>query len=119
MPRDQRERYIIELYQQGKTIKETSQLVHMSFRDISAIINKYKDKIDRETGQTQVKEDDCDIKSKSKETQAMKLFSEGKDTVYVKIGLDLPAEEVESIYRDFWRLKNMHVLSAAEGLQGM
>lgn len=45
---------------------------------MGAIINKYKEEIEREKGQL---EDtyDCDIKSKSKITQAIKLFSEGKN----------------------------------------
>jgi hypothetical protein len=54
----------------------------MSFRDIGVITKEYKDRIERENGQIQVKDD---MKSKSKETQAMKLFSEGKDSVYIKI----------------------------------
>jgi hypothetical protein len=107
MTRDQKVQYVIQLYTEGKTFKEISQLTHMSFRDIGVIINRYKNKIERENGQIQVKDD---IKSKSKETQAFQLFSEGKDSVYVKIALDLPAEEVESIYLDFLKLKDMHTL---------
>ena len=48
--------------------------MHMSFRDIGAIINKRKE---RENGQL---DENDDIKSKSKTTQAIKLFSEGKKT---------------------------------------
>ena len=107
MTRDQKVQYVIQLYTEGKTFKEISQLTHMSFRDIGVITNKYKDRIERENGQIQVKDD---MKSKSKETQAMKLFSEGKDSVDVKIALDLPAEEVKSIYRDFLKLKDMNTL---------
>ena len=52
MTRDQKERYIIELYQQGKTIREIAQLTHMSFRDIGAITNKHKDRIERENSRS-------------------------------------------------------------------
>ena len=75
----------------------------MSFRDIGAIINKWKE---RERGQ----QEDDDIKSKSKTTQAIKLFSEGKTTVDVVIALDLPADQVRAIYRQYWDLKHMYEL---------
>jgi hypothetical protein len=109
MTKAEKERYVIELYKQDKTMREIVQRVHMSPRDVAAIIKDYKDKIERENGQIQVK-DDCDIKSKSKETQAMKLFSEGKNQVEVVIALDLPADEVRAIYREFLELNNMHKL---------
>ena len=32
---------VIELYKQGKTIREIAKIVHMSFGDIGAIINNY------------------------------------------------------------------------------
>ena len=73
----------------------------MSFRDIGVIINKWKE---REGGQQD------DIKSKSKTTQAIKLFSEDKTTVDVVIALDLPADHVRAIYRQYWDLKHMYEL---------
>jgi hypothetical protein len=77
--------------------------MHMSFRDIGVIINKWKE---RERGQLE----ENDIKSKSKTTQAIKLFSEGKTTVDVVIALDLPADQVRAIYRQYWDLKHMYEL---------
>lgn len=53
---------------------------------------------------------DYDIKSKSKTSQAIKLFSEGKDLVDVAIALDLLLDEVWEMYRQFFELKNMHKL---------
>jgi transposase len=38
--REEREQYVIELYKQGKTIREIAQLVHMSFSSIGTIIKK-------------------------------------------------------------------------------
>ena len=63
--------------------------MHMSFRDIGAIINKWKE---RERGQL-----DDDIKSKSKTTQAIKLFSEGKTTVDVIFQLTSYGQYIDSI----------------------
>jgi hypothetical protein len=39
------------------------------------------------------------------------LFSEGKAPVDVVIALDIPADEVRAIYREYWDLKGMHKLS--------
>jgi hypothetical protein len=61
----------------------------MSFRDIGVIINKWKE---REKGLEQ----NDDIKSKSKTNQAIKT------TVDVVIALDLPADQVRAIYRQYW-----------------
>ena len=104
LPRDQRKQYVLQLYHEGKTIREISELVHMSFRDIGAIINRYKDKIDRENGLVGVNEKD-DIKSKSKTTQAIKMFSEGQTPTQVVIELDLPPEEVREMHRQYLEKK--------------
>ena len=39
----------------------------------------------------------------SKETQAYKLFLEGKKPVDVAIALNLGSNEVERLYREYWR----------------
>jgi len=109
MTKAQKEQYVRELYKQDKKIIEIIQRVHMSPRDVCAIIKKVKLEVERERGQLEEK-DDYDIKSKSKNTQAIKLFSEGKTAVDVLIELDLPADEVQEIYRHFLGLKNMHKL---------
>ena len=110
MTRAQKEQYVIELYKQDKTTREIIQRVHMSPRDIGVIIKKVKMEVERERGQLEEK-DDYDIESKSKITQAIKMFSEGKTPVDVVIELDLPADEVRAIFREFWELKGMHKLS--------
>jgi predicted HTH domain antitoxin len=67
MTREEREEYVIQLYKENNSIREIAKLMHMSFRDIGAIINSERGQLD----------EDDDIKSKSKITQAIKLFSEG------------------------------------------
>ncbi len=56
-------------------------------------------------------EEDNDIKSKSKITQAIALFSELKTPVEVAIALDLPADQVRAIYQKYWKLDGMHILT--------
>ena len=108
MNREQKEQYIIQLWKEGKTIREIAELVHMSFRDIGLITKKVKLEADGERGQL---EEDDDIKSKSKATQAIKLFSELKSPVEVAIELDLPADQVRARYREYWELEGMYGLS--------
>jgi hypothetical protein len=95
MTRDQKEQYVLELYQQGRTIRHIAQLVHMSFTEIGRIIK-------RENGQMEEKGDDYDVKSKSKTAKAIKLFSEGKNLVDVVIALDLQPDEVRTIYQQIY-----------------
>jgi hypothetical protein len=108
MNRDEKEQYIIRLYKEGRSIRQIAGLVHMSFGDIGAVIRKAKLQADRERGQLQ---GDDDIKSKSKTTQAIKLFSELESPVEVAIALDLPADQVQAIYLEYWKLEGMYKLA--------
>src|SRR5215831_18149284 len=108
MNREQKVQYVIQLWKEGKTIREIAELVHMSFRDIGAITNKVKLEADGERGPLQ---EDDDVKSKSKSTQAIKLFSEGNSPVDVAIALDLQTDQVLAIYREFWELEGMYGLA--------
>jgi hypothetical protein len=109
MNREEKEQYTIQLYKEGKSIREIAELVHMSFRDIGAVIRKVKLEADGERP-IKRKEDD-DIRTKSKTTQAIKLFSELNSPVEVAIELDLPADQVRTIYQEFWELEGMHGLA--------
>jgi hypothetical protein len=106
MNREEKERYVIQLYKEGKTVREIAELTHMSFRDIGAITKKVKS----EAGERGPLGDD-DIESKSKATQAIKLFSELKSPVEVAIALDLPANQVRALYREYWELEGMYGLA--------
>src|SRR5215831_14596903 len=72
--------------------------MHISFRDIGAIINKAKLQVERERGYTN------DEEPKSPESKAFKMFSEGKSPVEVAIALDQPGDRVRAMYREYWEL---------------
>ena len=110
MNRTEKEQYVIQLYKEGKSIREIAELVHMSFRDIGAIIKK-KVKLVEADGERGPLEENHDVRSKSKTTQAIKLFSEGNSPVEVAIALDLPTDQVLTIYREFWELEGMYGLA--------
>src|SRR5215831_1221746 len=107
MNRVEKDDYVIRLYEEGRSVREIAELVHMSFRDIGLIIKKVKLEADGERGQLE----DDDIKSKSKTTQAIKLFSELKSPVEVAIALDLATDQVQVIYRDYLELEGMYGLA--------
>ncbi|MGB6529672.1 MAG: hypothetical protein WBF33_16310 [Candidatus Nitrosopolaris sp.] len=102
------EKNVVQLYKEGRSVREIAKQMHMSFRDIGTITKRLKSEVERERGYL---EENDDIISKSKTTQAIKLFSEGKNTVDVVIALDLRADEVQAIYRQFWELNDMHELA--------
>jgi hypothetical protein len=100
----EKEQYVIQLYKVNKSTREIAKLTHMSFRDIGAAIRKAKLEADGERDQIE----DDDIKSKSKITQAYKLFSELNTPVEVAIELDLPADQVMATYQEYWKLNGMY-----------
>jgi hypothetical protein len=85
----EKEQKVIELHKQGKTLKEISQVVHMSFRDISKIIKAYDKKIRLQSNQKE-NNPDSQIKKPSISTQSFILFKEGKQIDEVKVLLDIP-----------------------------
>jgi hypothetical protein len=105
MNREEREEYVVQLYKENNSIREIARLVHMSFRDIGVIINKAKFQVERERGYV------TDEESKSPESQAFKLFSEGKSPIEVAIQLDLAADRVRAIYREYWELSGRYRLT--------
>jgi len=93
----EKEEVVIQLYKENKSFREIATLMHMSFRDISAITKKVELQAARERGYAVE-----DIEPKSKESQAFKFFLEGKSPVEVAILLDLAADRVRALYREYW-----------------
>jgi hypothetical protein len=103
--RQDKQHLVIELYRQGKTIREIASVAHLSFSDIGSIIRK----IDGRDDVTK------DIKNKSRETKALWLFSNGKKPIEVAVELDLTASEVHEIQEEFWALNDLHELALVYG----
>src|SRR5215207_6415927 len=102
LTRQEKERLVIELYNQGKTIRDIAREVRMSFRDIGLILKKAFGE----------KEEKQDRKQSllSPSSQAYKLFSEGKTPIAVAITLDLNESETIKYYEEYLNLKQMHEL---------
>jgi transposase len=100
LTRQEKEKLVIDLYNQGMSIREISKQARMSFRDIGTILKKASG--ENEGGQ--------DIKQLSPSTQAYRLFSKSKTTLEVAIELDLTASETAKFYREYLNLKQMNDL---------
>ena len=96
--RHQKQALVIVLYEQGKTIRQIAEVVHMGFKDISDVIKKH----DGEDG------DSIDRLEKSKDAHAFELFLHDKQPVEVAIELAISADEVEELYVQYWRLKKLY-----------
>jgi hypothetical protein len=115
LTRQERKRLVIELYNQGKTYRETSKEARISPRDIGVILNKIVE--EKTEGSKEENNNDAD-KNKEEEqqslslsTQAYKLFSEGKTPLEVSITLDLRESEATKFCREYWKLEQLHNLN--------
>src|SRR5215211_7440502 len=101
LTKQEREQFVIDLYNQGNTIRDIAKKVRMSFRDISAILKKA-------SGEMEEKQD---IKeSLSLSNKAYRLFSKDKTPIQVAITLNLSEAETTKFYQEYWNLKQMHEL---------
>ena len=112
LTRQEKERLVLELYNQGKTYREISKEARISPRDIGVILNKVME--EKTEG---LKEEQCnDDAAKEKEqhlslsAQAYKLFSEGKTPLEVVVALNLGESEATKFYKDYWKLKQLYNL---------
>jgi hypothetical protein len=92
----QKKALVIELYNQGKTRRQIAEVVHMSFKDIADIINEY-------TGEDK----QVNKPEKSKDSRAFELFLQGKQSVEVAIELDMPADKLEELHVQYWKLSKL------------
>src|SRR6188472_1918696 len=102
MTRQERERAVLDLYHnQGKTIRDISKELRMSFRDIGAILNK-ADEAQRKEQQQVIDDNVSDKNHQHQEqeqqqlslaTRAYKLFSDGKTPIEVAVALNVRESE--------------------------
>ena len=99
LTRQDKEKLVIELYNQGKTIRDIAKESRMSFRDIGTILKRASGEIEEK----QVKE----TPSLPPSAQAYRLFSEGKELIEVAITLNLSEAETTKFYKEYLNLKHM------------
>ena len=100
----QREKLVLDLYNQGKNLRQIAKEARMSFRDITTILQKAAANVESENGKKTEMVD--------KSTQAYKLFAEGKKPIEVAIELGLDRRETNRLYLDVWKLKRLYTLNS-------
>jgi hypothetical protein len=116
LTRQERERLVLDLYNQGKTIREIAKEVRMSFRDIGAILNKALEEKKTEGSKEQGQDNNNGEENNQQElhlslaAQAYKLYSEGKTPLQVAITLNLGESGATKFYKEYWKLKQLHNL---------
>jgi len=105
----EKEKRALQLHKQGKTIREISKEVHMSFRDISKIIKAYDKKSRLESV---IENDEINnnqhIKKLSTANRAFKLFLKNKKPVEVAIELNISYQEVDKYWSQFLKLEKKY-----------
>jgi hypothetical protein len=100
--RQERERLVLDLYNQGKNTREIAQEARMSFSAIGAILKKAEEEKEAQGEQEQ---------KLSLASQAYKLFSEPKKTLaQVAIALNLREPEVTKFYMEYCKLTQLDSL---------
>jgi hypothetical protein len=116
LTRQERERLVLELYNQGKTYREISKEARISPRDIGVILNKV---IEEKAEGSKEEQDNINSKNHNQENeqrlsisaQAYKLFSDRKTPLEVAIALNLRESEATKFYKEYWKLKRLHNLT--------
>ncbi len=102
MTRQEKERLVLDLYNQGKTIREIAKQARMSFRDIGVILNKVNEEKTKQSKEEGIKQQDDNGGEKNKEehlslsSKAYKLFSDRKTPLEVAIELNLSQRQLNS-----------------------
>ncbi|HEX2408701.1 MAG TPA: hypothetical protein VHJ38_15980 [Nitrososphaeraceae archaeon] len=103
----EKEKRVIELHTQWKTIRDIAKEVHMSFKDIGRIIKAYERKI-----RLQAKREESNQSNLTKKppisTQAFKLFRNGKKLIDVVIDLELNYEQADKLFSQYLKLERMY-----------
>jgi transposase len=105
LTRQEREQIVLDLYNQGKTIRDIAKEVRMSFRDIGAVLRKEEKERERKQldNKTTTRDSDNNQRGTSLSVQAYELFSLAKTPVDVAIELNLSERQVTKFYREYWK----------------
>lgn len=115
MTREERERLVLDLYEQGRTYREIAREARISPRDIKIIVDNAIEQKEKAVQKEDGNGNDDTNKAQqqlSVSTQAYELFSENKTPAEVAIALDIRESEVSKYYREFWKLNDLHDLNS-------
>jgi hypothetical protein len=112
LTREEKERRVLDLYNQGRTYRGIAKEARISPRDIGIILRKAEQNSQRQQQEDSGKNNGRAAEPLDKTTRAYQLFSEGKKPIEVAIELGLDRSETIPLYRDFWKLKRLYTLNS-------
>src|SRR5688500_5648516 len=105
----EKEKRVIELHLEGKTIRNIAKEVHMSFKDIGRIIKTYEKQQAAVALKEKAKNDSPHINKRlSKNSQPFKLFRDDTKLIDVVIDLELSYEQADKLWSQFLKLERMY-----------
>ena len=116
LTRQEKEKKILDLYNQGKTYKEIAVEARVSLRDINPVLKRAEKERERELGITTQEGNDGGNENHQTQkvyafSQAYRLFSDGKTPLDVAIELNLREPEATRYYRQYWKLRQLYSLN--------
>lgn len=116
LTRQEKEKLIIDLYNQGKNYKQIAVIARVSVRDIKPILEREEKEREKELG-IATKEgkgnggNNPQPQKPSVASQAYRLFSEGKTPLEVAVELNIREAKATRYYREHWKLKQLYHLN--------
>jgi hypothetical protein len=122
LTRQEKEKQILDLHNQGYTYKQIAQIARVSPRDIKPVLEKAEREREKELESNSQERHDGRTENRQTQTQtqtqkayvfsqAYRLFSEDKTPWDVAIELNLRQPQATRYYREFWKLKQLHSLN--------
>src|SRR5919106_1040455 len=113
LTREEKDKLIEELYNQGKTYQQIAREARVSVRDIKPVLEKAEKEKEKEVGITnqEKEEKNGSIPQQQKPfSQAYRLFAQGKSPLDVAAELNIREVEATKYYREYWKLKGLYRL---------
>jgi DNA-binding CsgD family transcriptional regulator len=113
LTREEKDKLIEELYNQGKTYQQIAREARVSVRDIKPALKKAEKEKEKELGivNQEREERSGNIPQQQKpSSQAYRLFSQGKTPLDVAAELNIREVEATKYYREYWKLKRLYRL---------
>jgi hypothetical protein len=113
LTREEKDKLIEELYNQGKTYQQIAREARVSVRDIKPALEKAEKEKEKELGivNQEREEKNGNIHQQQKpSSQAYRLLAQGKTLLDVAAELNIREGEATKYYREYWKLKRLYRL---------
>ena len=115
LTRQEKEKMILDLYNQGKTYKEISEIVRVSPRDIKPVLAKAEKEREKKLGENTQEGNNRYGENQTQKvptfSRAYQLFSEGKTPLEVAIELNIRESKATKYCTEYWKLSQLYSLN--------